>query len=177
MSENLSEKKSISQSELRQAFFKHPVHWLALGFGTGLVPKAPGTAGTLAALPFILLTASQPLMVKLLALLLLCISGIWLCGKSAELLGVHDHGAIVWDEIAGYYLTALFIPVSALGLLLGFIVFRIFDILKPWPIRQLDAQVHGGLGIMLDDLVAGLLAGGVICLLQFVLMQTTGFVL
>lgn len=158
----MSKKQTINPQELRRAFIKHPVHWFALGFGTGLVPKAPGTAGTLVALPLILLTASQSIGVKLGILLVLSVVGIWLCGKSAQLLGVHDHGSIVWDEIAGYYLTALFVPVTLHWLILGFIVFRFFDIIKPWPIKQLDAQVHGGLGIMLDDLVAGLLAGGLL---------------
>ena len=85
-------------------------------------------------------------------------------------LGVHDHGSIVWDEIAGFYLTALFVPVTYLWLLLGFIFFRIFDILKPWPIKQLDAQVHGGLGIMIDDIIAGLFAGVVLYILRLLLL-------
>ena len=160
----MSDVKNLSHKELCKAFVKHPIHWFALGFGTGLVPKAPGTAGTLAALPFILLTASQPLPIKIGILLAIVLVGIWLCGRSAELLGVHDHGAIVWDEIAGYYLTALFVPVTGLYLIFGFAAFRFFDILKPWPIKQLDAHVHGGLGIMLDDLVAGLFAGIIIFL-------------
>lgn len=169
----MSEKNTISHKELRQAFIKHPLHWLALGFGTGLVPKAPGTAGTLAALPFILLTVSQTLAIKLGILVFLILSGVWICGKSAELLGVHDHGAIVWDEIAGYYLTMLFVPVTPVSLVLGFAAFRFFDIIKPWPIKQLDAHVEGGLGIMLDDLVAGVFAGLVVLACGFFLLRFT----
>ena len=170
MGSNMGGKAKISQKDLNKAFLGHPIHWLALGFGTGLVPKAPGTAGTLVAIPLILLTASLTLPIKIAILLGISLLGIYLCGKSAELLGVHDHGSIVWDEIAGFYLTALFVPVSYLWLALGFIFFRIFDILKPWPIKQLDAQVHGGLGIMLDDIIAGLFAGLVLYILRLVLL-------
>jgi len=154
--------KEYSQIELLKAFKGHPIHWLAMGFGTGLFPKAPGTFGTLAALPFIVLTASQTQWVQWVIFLLIFISGIWICQKSADALGAHDHGSIVWDEIAGYYLVMLFVPITALSLLLGFILFRIFDILKPWPIKYLDKHIHGGLGIMLDDILAGIFAGGLL---------------
>lgn len=167
----MSGKATITQKELNKAFLSHPVHWLALGFGTGLVPKAPGTAGTLVAIPLILLTAPYSFLVKLVILVAISLVGIYLCGKSAELLGVHDHGAIVWDEIAGFYLTALFIPVTPLWLILGFISFRIFDIIKPWPIKQLDAQVHGGLGIMVDDIIAGIFAGGILYLARLIFLH------
>ncbi len=170
----MGDKAIISQNDLNKAFFSHPVHWLALGFGTGLVPKAPGTAGTLVAIPLILLTASLTFPIKLAILIGISIFGIYLCGKSAELLGVHDHGSIVWDEIVGFYLTALFVPVTFFWLVMGFIFFRIFDILKPWPIKQLDAQVHGGLGIMVDDIIAGIFAGLVLFVIQLGL-QYFGF--
>lgn len=169
----MTENKTITPKQLRQAFIKHPVHWLALGFGSGLTPKAPGTAGTLVAIPLIYLTATQPISVKLLVLFILIIAGIWICDKSAKLLGVHDHGAIVWDEIAGYYMTMVFLPFSGLSLLLGFAAFRLFDIFKPWPIKQLDAHVQGGLGIMLDDLVAAVFAGALILLCNFFLIHYT----
>jgi len=166
----MSGKEKISQKDLNKAFVSHPVHWLALGFGTGLVPKAPGTAGTLVAIPLIILTATYSLPIKVAVLIAITVFGIYLCGKSAELLGVHDHGSIVWDEIAGFYLTALFVPVTWLWIIVGFIFFRIFDIIKPWPIKQLDAQVHGGLGIMIDDIIAGLFAGLVIYTLRLLLL-------
>ena len=108
----MSDTAKISQKDLNKAFISHPIHWFALGFGTGLVPKAPGTAGTLVAIPLILLTASLSFSLKLGILVGISLLGIYLCGKSAELLGVHDHGSIVWDEIVGFYLTALFVPVT-----------------------------------------------------------------
>ena len=136
----------------------NPIHFLALGFGSGLSPKAPGTFGTLAAIPvFILFTFFTPLL-YVLALLVVCIAGVYICGKTAEDVGVHDHGAIVWDEIAGYLITMFLVPVSWQSIIVGFILFRIFDIFKPWPISYLDKYVHGGFGIMIDDVVAGLMA-------------------
>ena len=88
----------------------------------------------------------------------LAVTGIWLCGESARRIGVHDHGGIVWDEIAGMYVTLLVAPVSWQGFAAAFVLFRVMDIVKPWPIRDLDHRIHGGLGIMLDDLVAALYA-------------------
>jgi len=136
----------------------NPVHFLALGFGSGLSPKAPGTIGTLAAVPvFLLFTLLTPLF-YFLAVVIVCITGIYICDKTAKDVGVHDHGAIVWDEIAGYLITMFLIPVSWQNIVVGFLLFRIFDIVKPWPISYLDKHVHGGFGIMIDDIVAGLLA-------------------
>ena len=88
----------------------------------------------------------------------LVVSGVWICGESARRIGVHDYGGIVWDEIAGMYVTLLAAPVSLVGWVLAFVLFRITDIVKPWPIRDLDHRIEGGLGIMLDDLVAALYA-------------------
>lgn len=144
---------------------KNPVHFLAFGFGSGLAPKAPGTFGTLAALPIWWLAAQLPLWGYVLVLLSVIAVGPYLCGRTAEDLGVHDHGGIVWDEIAGFLLTMLLVPVSWYGALAGFLLFRLFDIVKPWPIGWLDRQVGGGTGIMLDDLVAGLYALGCLQLL------------
>lgn len=138
---------------------RSPVLLLAFGFGSGLSPKAPGTVGTIAAVPLWLLLAhlSQPM--SLLIIVVSVIAGIAICGAAADKLGVHDHGGIVWDEFVGYWITMTFLPLSYVSLLTGFVLFRIFDILKPWPISYLDKHIHGGLGIMLDDIVAGLLAG------------------
>lgn len=141
---------------------RNPVHFLAFGFGSGLSSKAPGTMGTLAALPVWYLLAQLPLAGYLAGLLLVIAVGPYLCGKTARDLGVHDHGGIVWDEIAGFLLTMLLVPVSVWMALIGFALFRLFDIVKPWPIGWLDKHVHGGTGIMLDDLVAALYAGGCI---------------
>lgn len=135
-----------------------PRHFLALGFGSGLVPKAPGTMGTVMAIPFFLLLQQLPLWGYLLVLLGAFLLGIWLCGVTARNLGVHDHPGIVWDEFVGYWLTMTAAPAGWLWVLLGFCLFRIFDIAKPWPIRQVDRRVGGGFGIMFDDVLAGVYA-------------------
>lgn len=136
----------------------NPIHFLALGFGSGLAPKAPGTFGTLAAVPLFLLVAPLSSPLYLLLLLLMSVAGIYICGKAAEDAGVPDHGAIVWDEFVGFLITMFLIPISWQSLLVGFLLFRLFDIFKPWPISYLDKNCHGGLGIMLDDIVAGIAA-------------------
>lgn len=140
----------ISPARLRD-----PVLFLALGFGSGLSPKAPGTMGTLAALPVYYLLSGLPLGVYLLTIALLAAVGIWLCGRAAQRLGVHDHPGIVWDEIVGFLLTMAGTEANLASILAGFALFRLFDILKPWPIGWCDRHIEGGLGIMLDDLVAG----------------------
>lgn len=146
----------------------HPAHFFGLGLGSGLAPVAPGTFGTLAAIPFWLLIASQPFAFQCLIVLLAGLIGIYFCGKSADDLGAHDHGSIVWDEFVGYWLTMLFAPAGWLWILIGFALFRVFDILKPWPISWFDKQVSGGVGIMVDDVLAGLFAGaGVVLLARF----------
>jgi len=139
-----------------------PLDFLALGFGSGLLPKAPGTAGTLAAIPVYLLLQALALPVYLVVAGVLFVAGIGLCARTARRLGVHDHPGIVWDEIVGYLVTMTQAPPGWLWVLLGFALFRLFDVLKPWPIRWLDRRVHGGFGIMLDDLVAGIFAAAVL---------------
>ncbi|MEY8248080.1 MAG: phosphatidylglycerophosphatase A [Bermanella sp.] len=148
-------------SELPKPNFKDPVHWLAFGLGSGLSPKAPGTMGTLAALPiywFFLQDLSLSMYVAVLVFTSLL--GIYLCHKTAKDLKVHDHGGIVFDEWVGMWITLLLVPSGWGWLLLAFVLFRFFDIVKPWPIKYFDEKVAGGLGIMLDDIVAGLIALG-----------------
>ncbi|HXH03000.1 MAG TPA: phosphatidylglycerophosphatase A [Candidatus Competibacteraceae bacterium] len=135
-------------------WLRDPGHCLALGCGSGLAPKAPGTCGTLAAIPLYLVLAGLPLSAYLLAALALFTLGVWLCGRTARALRVHDHPAIVWDEVVGYVLTMAAAPAGWPWWLAGFLLFRLFDILKPWPVRLADRRVHGGLGIMLDDALA-----------------------
>ena len=135
-----------------------PVNFLAFGFGSGLAPFAPGTFGSIPGLLLFWLTLDLGLYVQLGIAVALVIAGIWLCGESARRIGVHDHGGIVWDEIAGMYLTLFLAPVTLSGFALAFVLFRVMDIVKPWPIRDLDHRIHGGLGIMLDDLLAALYA-------------------
>lgn len=140
-----------------------PVLFLAFGFGSGLAKKAPGTFGTLAAVPlYLALVQVQNLFVYSVVTLLVILVGVWICGQAAEKLGEHDFGGIVWDEIAGLLVTMWLVPFTWQAVALGFILFRLFDIVKPWPIRWIDRQVHGGLGIMLDDVLAGVFAGGLL---------------
>ena len=135
--------------------FSNPVYMLAFGFGSGLAPKAPGTFGTLAAVPLYLLLQALPLGGFLLVVLACFIAGIWFCYRASNALGVHDHGGIVWDEFVGYWITMVAAPEGWLWIVVGFVLFRLFDIVKPFPIGWLDKQVGGGLGIMLDDAIAG----------------------
>ena len=136
----------------------NPIHFLALGFGSGCLPKAPGTFGTVAAIPLYWLAQSLSLPDYGLITLVMLFVGIYLCDRTARDLGVHDHPAIVWDEIVGYFITMLAAPSGIGWILVGFVLFRIFDIFKPWPIRFIDRRVGGGFGIMLDDVLAGIYA-------------------
>ena len=154
-------------SLMARVSLRNPIHFLALGFGTGLAPKAPGTVGTLAALPLYLLFVPLPLWGYLLATLVVVLVGIPICDRAARDFGVHDHPAIVWDEVAGFLITMIAAPVGVVWLILGFVLFRFFDVLKPWPIRWLDRRVGGGFGIMVDDVLAGLFAA--VCLQLVVL--------
>jgi phosphatidylglycerophosphatase A len=143
---------------LNRKVLTDPVNFMAFGFGTGLAPVAPGTFGSLPGVLLAWLTLDMGIYVQLGVAAALFLSGIWICGESARRIGVHDHGGIVWDEICGMYITLLLAPASILGFALGFGLFRLFDIVKPSPIRELDHRLGGGLGIMLDDLVAALYA-------------------
>lgn len=149
----MSSNKSTSQFKLSD-----PIQFLALGFGSGLAPKAPGTFGTVAAIPIFWLMADLSMLNYVLLTTLMGIIGIFICDYSAKAAQVHDHPAIVWDEIVGYLITMFLVPLSFVNILVGFVFFRIFDILKPWPISWIDRKVKGGFGIMIDDVVAGLMA-------------------
>jgi phosphatidylglycerophosphatase A len=140
----------------------HPVDCLALGFGSGLVPVGPGTAGTLIAIPIYLLLQPLTLTVYLAVVAAAFLAGIGICAHTAKRLGVHDHPGIVWDEIVGYLVTMTLAPAGWEWAAAGFVLFRFFDIAKPWPIHWCDRRVHGGLGIMLDDLIAGVFAAVVL---------------
>ena len=137
---------------------KRPVMWLATGFGAGLSPVAPGTAGSLVGVLFYLAMAGLALPFYLGLVLVLGIIGIWVCGRAGRALAVSDHPSIVWDEIVGLLITMAATPPSWQGLVSGFALFRLFDILKPWPVGRIDRGVKGGLGVMLDDVMAGLYA-------------------
>ena len=136
----------------------NPAHCLSLGFGAGLSPTAPGTVGTLVAVPLYLALAQLAWPWYLAIVAIGFCGGIWLCGYTSKALGEHDHGGIVWDEIVGYWVTMIAAPPDWQWILLGFVLFRVFDILKPWPVRIADRSIPGGLGIMFDDLLAALYA-------------------
>ncbi|TDJ63505.1 MAG: phosphatidylglycerophosphatase A [Proteobacteria bacterium] len=146
---------------------RDPGHFLALGAGSGLLPKGPGTAGTLIGVALYWSLAGLDKSVYLSVVAVLFVLGIALCHRTAQALDRHDHPAIVWDEIVGYLLTMAFTVPSIRGCLIAFIAFRIFDIFKPWPIRVLDQRVGGGLGIMLDDALAAIYAGLVVVFIEY----------
>ena len=158
--------KTIGKNQLTaREIMLDPVLCLAFGFGSGLAKKAPGTFGTVAAVPIYLLLMQTNLFIYSVATAVCTVVGIWICGVAADKLGEHDFGGIVWDEIAGLLITMWFVAFSWQNLVIGFVLFRIFDIIKPWPIKWVDQQVQGGLGIMLDDVIAGIFAGLVLMLL------------
>jgi phosphatidylglycerophosphatase A len=158
---------SLGQNKLTpKQVLTDPVLFLAFGFGSGLAKKAPGTMGTISAIPVYLLLVQTTSVVYILATLVSCILGIWICGITADRLGEHDFSGIVWDEIAGLLVTMSFVPFSWEAVAYGFVLFRLFDIIKPWPISWIDKKVAGGLGIMLDDIAAGIVAGGILWWMQ-----------
>lgn len=152
----------------KQINWSNPIHLLAFGLGSGAAPKAPGTFGTIAAIPIYLLMQPLAPLHYLLVVVAMLLLGIWLCHRTAEDLGVHDHPGIVWDEWVGFLITMWLAPSGWIWLLTGFILFRFFDILKPWPINLLDRHVPGGWGIMLDDVLAGIYAFALIQLARYV---------
>jgi phosphatidylglycerophosphatase A len=156
--------KSAAYEPPHELVWSTPEHLIAFGFGAGLAPFAPGTAGTVVAVPLWLALSALPWPLYAAALALLFVFGCWVCGRSAQLLGVHDYPGIVFDEIVGFLLAALPL-LPALGwvthargwwLIAAFVLFRLFDVWKPWPIRGFDRRLGGGLGIMFDDALAAL---------------------
>lgn len=150
------EKNHKSREARERLSIRNPLHWLATGFGSGLAPVAPGTFGTLAAIPFYWFLADLPISVFCAIIVIASIAGIWICNSATKAIGQPDHGSIVWDEFVGLWITMIAVPKSWLWIAVGFLVFRFFDIIKPWPIRWFDRYVKGGLGIMIDDIVAGI---------------------
>lgn len=141
------------------ALWRNPACLLAFGFGAGALPKAPGTWGTLLAVPFYFLLQPMPWLLYAGLLVALFALGVWCSTIAARRLGVHDHPAIVWDEMVGYWTTMIAAPAGWIWVLIGFMLFRLFDIWKPWPIRATERRISGGLGIMIDDVIAGVFAG------------------
>jgi phosphatidylglycerophosphatase A len=152
----------------------HPAHFIALGFGSGLAPKAPGTFGTLAAIPlyWALALFLPPLAIAFLSIPLFFL-GVWACGVTGRDLGVQDHGAMVWDEIVAFLPLAALSSASPALQALAFLLFRLFDIWKPFPIRELERRVKGGMGVMIDDVVAAFYA--YVAFALFVVVMYKGF--
>ena len=144
----------MKQVNLTKCVFHDPIYFIAFGFGSGLMSTAPGTWGTLAAVPLYLILINTSWVFYLLCTLIAFILGVWVCDKVSKDLGVHYYKGIVWDEVVGYLLTMFMAPKGLSWIILGFILFRIFDIWKPQPIRYIDHKISGGLGIMLDDVLA-----------------------
>lgn len=141
---------------------KTPMQFFASGFGSGCAPVAPGTFGTVASIPvWILLSFLSPIP-YVVAVIAIFMFGWYVSEKASQELGVHDHSGIVIDEFVGFFITMFLVPLSWVNIVLGFILFRIFDVIKPWPIKTIDRKVKGGFGIMIDDVFAGIMA--LICL-------------
>ena len=166
----MNAKKNLDARQ-RRALLASPAGWLACGFGSGLAPVAQGTFGSLAALLPWLLLRQLPLPIYLLVLLAGFAIGVWACDAAGRALGVDDHRSLVWDEFIGQWIALIPLLVPALSparlpagwlLLAGFVLFRLFDVWKPWPIRWLDRRVKGGFGVMIDDVIAGVFAAVVL---------------
>lgn len=138
--------------------WRRPIHLLAFGLGTGTAPFAPGTFGTLLGIPVYLVMQPLSLPIYLAACAVLFLVGVVLCHITARDLNVHDHPGIVFDEIVGYAVTMIGAPQGWPWIVAGFLLFRLFDIWKPWPVRIADRRIGGGFGIMFDDLLAAVYA-------------------
>lgn len=157
------------------SIWKNPVHILAFGFGSGLSPYAPGTMGTLVAVPVVYLLTPLSASIYVITVLLMFFIGIWLCDKTSRDMNVHDHSGIVWDEIVGYLITMYAAPTGWIWLLIGFLLFRFFDVVKPWPVSVADRKIHNGFGIMFDDVLAGFYAWAVIQLAALLFLGSQTF--
>lgn len=149
-----------------KTLIKRPAAFIAYGFGSGLSPVAPGTFGTLVAIPIFWLIQDWSLTAYLMFTVLAFVLGIWICQRTVAWLKQDDPGGVVWDEVVGYLVTMLAAPEGWVWLIVGFVLFRFFDILKPWPINIADKKLHGGFGIMFDDVIAGAMAAVVMGLIQ-----------
>lgn len=148
--------------QLAMQVVRNPVHWIPFGFGAGLLPVAPGTWGSLLAVLLFWLTPPQAVAVHAVLIATGFALGVWLCGQSARRLGVHDHPGIVFDEFVAMWATLVAVPRESAWMALALLIFRVMDIWKPWPIREADHRIAGGLGIMLDDALAAAFAAVIV---------------
>lgn len=148
----------------------NPIHFLAVGLGSGLSNVMPGTMGSLMAIPLWLLFYQLPVVLYWVLIVVAFVFGCFLCQKTSDDTHTHDSGHIVWDEFVGMWITLFFIPqISLLWITIAFITFRVFDMAKPWPIRWFDKKVPGGFGIMIDDVIAAVFSSLVVWGLSFVI--------
>lgn len=169
--------KTNLTAQQRRVLLSRPAGWVACGFGSGLTPVAQGTFGSLLALLPWLALSRLPMMAYLLVLIIGFVIGVWVCDIAGRLLGVADHRSVVWDEFIGQWIALIpLVGFTAPGvagahwwmmLLAGFVLFRIFDVWKPWPISWLDRRMKGGLGVMIDDVVAGVFAAVALAVLIY----------
>ncbi len=173
----MSAKTELTRQQ-RHALLSRPAGWLACGFGSGLAPVAQGTFGSLVALLPWLALARLPMIAYLLVLIIGFVIGVWACDIAGRLLGVPDHRSVVWDEFIGQWIALIPLvgfsvsaatPFNVWMVLAGFVLFRIFDVWKPWPISWLDRRMKGGLGVMIDDVVAGIFAALALTLMLFLI--------
>jgi phosphatidylglycerophosphatase A len=158
----------MNTTKLTNKVFQDPTYFIAFGFGSGLMPIAPGTWGTAAAIPLYLLIANFSWPIYLFLTIAAFFIGVKVCDKVSQELGVYDYSGIVWDEVVGYLLTMFLAPLNFIWLIMGFVLFRVFDIWKPGPIRFIEKRVQGGLGVMLDDVLAAIPAWVIMQLLIWV---------
>lgn len=148
----------MNKQQINQTVWTNPIHFIAFGFGSGISPIMPGTCGTLVAIPLYLLMRNLPLAIYIAIVIAGFLIGVWICDVTEKAIGVHDYSGIVWDEVIGYWITMFMAPTGWWWTIIGFILFRIFDIWKPWPVGWIDRHVHGGLGVMVDDVAAAIYA-------------------
>lgn len=163
---SLPKKYKLALPPIPETVWQQPLYFVAFGFGSGAMPFAPGTFGTLMAIPFYLLLQPLSLYAYLITVLGFIIISSWICQYVSRKIAVHDHPGMCLDEFAGFFVTMIHAPAGWHWILLGFILFRLFDIWKPWPISILDEKIHGGFGMVLDDIVAGVFAMLIIQLLS-----------
>lgn len=154
--QNLDRYKNIPP--IPESVWKNPLHFIAFGFGSGALPVAPGTFGTLMAIPFYLIFSQLSWPFYLVITVILSIICMWICQKVAKDIGVHDHQGMCLDEFPGFFVTMIHAPHGIWWIVSGFLLFRLFDIWKPWPIRWADQHVTGGFGMVFDDILAGVYA-------------------
>jgi len=150
-----------------ESIWQHPLHFIAFGFGSGACPFAPGTLGTLFAVPFYLIACAFGDKVYAFLTLIFVLMSIYVCAKASQAVLVDDHQGMCLDEFAGFFVTMLFLPHTYIWIIAGFILFRLFDIWKPWPISYIDQHMHGGFGMIFDDVIAGVFACAILQMFKF----------